>query len=159
VKTVLIFRGLARGRRDRLIESIRKLYDIHNAVRIDTPQPVTKLTKEQMRDLSALTFNQFKTEIAKNTELIIINNNNLKHHHYYGYMEYAQKNGYNVGVVLVPWNDLTDRELSIDSGGEISSEKFKSYRKAFEWGDFNSIKEYRQRQKLLADSHETNEQQ
>lgn len=147
MKTVLIFRGLPKGRRETLINNLVNHCQVDEFARINTPQPKEFVSKEQLRELSVQSFNDFKLEISKGTPLILVNNANLKHHHYYSYMTYAQHYGYLVGVVLVPWNDMTNRDLSIDSGGELALDKFQAYRKAFEWGDYSKVMEYRKKAK------------
>jgi len=133
MKTILIFRGLARGRRSSLIDELTKGKDLRNFSVINTPAPKEKLTKEQMKDLAARAFNDFKLEIAKGTELIIVNNNNSKKYHYFQYLDYGQRHEYLVGLVVVPWEDMSDRELTIDSGGLTPENVFRRYRKEFQW--------------------------
>ena len=133
MRTLLIFRGLAKGRRQSLIDDIKSSRDHRNVKQIDTPAPKIKLTKNQMKDLSTRAFNDFKMEISKGTKMIIINNANLKKYHYFQYLDHAQRNGYLVGVVLVPWNDMTNRELAIDSGNTTPEKVFDRFRKTYEW--------------------------
>ena len=133
MRTLLIFRGLARGRRQSLIDNIKSSRDHRSIKQIDTPAPKIKLTKDQMKDLSTRAFNDFKMEVSKGTEMIIINNANLKKYHYFQYLDHAQRNGYLVGVVTVVWNDMTNRELAIDSGNTTPEKVFDRFRKTYEW--------------------------
>src|SRR5215468_8730253 len=143
MKLCLIFRGLAGGRRESIITEILSKYNIRDSKRIDTPQPKQKLTNEQMRDLAVHSFNEFKGEVSKGTELIIINNANIKHYHYYQYLDYAQRFGYLGAIILVPWNDMSDRELAIDSGNSIPPMTFRNLRRNFEWSDISNVNTYK----------------
>lgn len=133
MKTVLIFRGLPRGRRQRLIDEIKESYEPNDSIQIDTPAPVEKIAKDQLKELSTIAFNKFKEAIAAGKDLIIVNNTNVKRYHYYRYLDYAQSNNYVVGIVIVPWNDMSDRELNVDGLNSKSIGAFKKYRREFQW--------------------------
>lgn len=134
MKTVLVMRGLAKGRRQSIIDEIKEPYELEDFIQIDTPAPKEKLKREEIKALSIASFNSFQGAIALGKELIIINNMNTKKYHYKDYLEYAQQHSYLVGIIIVPWNDMSDRELSIDCKGEKPIGAFKKYRSEFEWG-------------------------
>lgn len=76
-------------------------------------------------------FERFKTEISKDTPLIVVHNPNIKTYHYYHYLDYAQRMGYIVSVVTLPHNTYSDKELSDKSGVELNF--IRQMRRQFEW--------------------------
>ena len=133
MKLVLIIRGLAKGRRQKLIDEIKEPYELEDYTQIDTPAPKEKITKEELKRLNSLAYENFKSAVNMDKELIIVNNTNTKRYHYYYYLTYAQDHDYLTAVVIVPWNDMSDRELVIDGGNTKPASIYKTYRRDFQW--------------------------
>jgi hypothetical protein len=133
VKLVLIVRGLAKARRQAFIDEIKETYEVDDFVQIDTPAPKDKVDKEVLKAMNVESFNAFKGAVALGKELIIVNNANVKRYHYFQYLDYAQMHDYLAVVAIVPWNDMSDRELVSDGGNEKPAAIYKKYRSEFQW--------------------------
>lgn len=78
-------------------------------------------------------FQQFKQLISGGAELIVVDNSNLKKFHFHHYVDYAQRHGYLVGVVTMPHNHLSEKEMSERSSTGTPQLTVRKLIETFEW--------------------------
>ena len=78
-------------------------------------------------------FKRFKEAIERELSPIIIDNSNYKKYHYYQYVDYAQRKNYSVAVIVIPHNDVSDKELEERTPHGIKRRTIEKMRRNFEW--------------------------
>jgi broad-specificity NMP kinase len=89
--------------------------------------------KTRLKEAHESTFADFKAEIEKQTPLIIVDNTNIKNFHYWHYLDWAQRNGYIVGILTMPHNDVSNRELAERNVHGVDQNTIRRMRHSFEW--------------------------
>jgi len=89
--------------------------------------------KEDMQQAYEWNFNRFKKEIEKQTKLIIVDNSNIECFHYWHYLDYGQRSNYRVSIMVIPHNDVSDRELSERSPHKVTKSVIYAMRKKWQW--------------------------
>ncbi len=87
------------------------------------------LLKEAHED----TWNKFKVSVNNDCPFIVVNNTNIKKFHYSHYLDYAQRHGYLVSLVIIPHNDVTNKELAQRNIHGVDQDTIRRMRNAFEW--------------------------
>lgn len=148
---VIIMRGLPRTTKSDLAKSLRffaslKTDKFPGAGGILNPTILSTddfFTKEdgsyefdplKLKEAHDWNFNRFKDAISKQEKFIIVDNTNIKAYHYYHYLDYAQRNSYRVSILIIPHNDVSDRELEArESNHPITRLVIKRMRDEFQW--------------------------
>ena len=94
---------------------------------------VFKFDKDKLGEAHKWNFERFKAEVEKETPFIIVDNTNIKNFHYYHYLDYAQRNNYLTAIVIVPDNNLSNRELAEKNIHGVTQETIRRMRSIFEW--------------------------
>lgn len=89
--------------------------------------------KTKLKEAHEATWEAFKSAISSDSQVIIINNTNIKKFHYAHYVDYAQRHGYLTSVVIIPANDVSDRELATRNVHNVDQGTISKMRKEFEW--------------------------
>lgn len=89
--------------------------------------------KTQLKEAHKVTWEKFKKEVESDSPLIIINNTNFKKYHYSHYVDYAQRHNYFVSIVIIPFNDVTNRELAQRNVHGVDQDTIRRMRHSFEW--------------------------
>ena len=89
--------------------------------------------KTKLKEAHEATWEAFKSAISSDSQVIIINNTNIKKFHYAHYVDYAQRHGYLTSVVIIPANDVSDRELATRNVHSVDQGTISKMRKEFEW--------------------------
>ena len=140
---VIILRGLPGIGKTSLAMQLANIAKSHVLAVDDfftTDGGVYEFDKEKLQEAYKWNFERFKEAIKNKTPLIIIDNTNIKAFHYYHYLDYAQRNSYRVAIVILPHNDVSDRELSERSPHGVSKSIIYKMRKEFQW-DLDKRKE------------------
>jgi len=89
--------------------------------------------KTKLKEAHEATWEAFKSAISSDSQVIIINNTNIKKFHYAHYVDYAQRHGYLTSIVIIPANDVSDRELATRNVHSVDQGTISKMRKEFEW--------------------------
>ena len=84
--------------------------------------------KTQLKEAHKVTWEAFKKEVESD-----INNTNFKKYHYSHYVDYAQRHGYFVSIIIIPFNDVTNRELAVRNVHGVDQDTIRRMRHSFEW--------------------------
>ena len=100
---------------------------------LDPKTKVFNFDKTKLKDAYEKSFEYFKELVGKGERFIIVNNTNVKQFHYYHYLDYAQRHGYLVSVVILPHNAVSNKELSERNIHSVDQNTIRRMRKEFEW--------------------------
>jgi broad-specificity NMP kinase len=105
-----------------------------------TDNGVYEFDKEKLQEAYKWNFEKFKKALESKIPLIIIDNTNIKAFHYWHYIDTAQRNNYRVSILILPHNDVSDRELSERTPHAVSKSTIYKMRREFQW-DLDKKKE------------------
>lgn len=89
--------------------------------------------KDKVQESHKWNFKNFRKAIEEGLSPIFIDNTNIKHFHYYHYIDYAQRHGYRVVVIIIPHNDVSDKELEARTTHGANRDTIRKMRKNFDW--------------------------
>jgi broad-specificity NMP kinase len=92
-----------------------------------------KFDKTLLKEAYEKSFDFFKDLIAKEERFIIVSNTNIKEFHYHHYLDYAQRHGYLVSVLIIPHNNVSNKELAERNIHFVDQNTIRRMRKEFEW--------------------------
>ena len=142
MKFCFVLRGLPGTGKDEIAKYLAQLpYAAESnppAITLSTDQFFIKdgkyqFDKTKLKEAHEATWEAFKSAISSDSQVIIINNTNIKKFHYAHYVDYAQRHGYLTSVVIIPANDVSDRELATRNVHNVDQGTISKMRKEFEW--------------------------
>lgn len=138
MKFCFVLRGLPGTGKDEIAGFLNRDLSEAPAVILSTDQFFIKdgkyqFDKTKLKEAHEATWEAFKSAISSDSEVIIINNTNIKKFHYAHYVDYAQRHGYLTSVVIIPANDVSDRELATRNVHSVDQGTISKMRKEFEW--------------------------
>lgn len=89
--------------------------------------------KDKLSEAHKWNWERFKIEVDKGSPLIIVDNTNIKKFHYYLYLDYAQRHNYLTAIILMPHNDVSNKELAERNIHGVDSNTIRRMKNAFEW--------------------------
>lgn len=143
MKFCFVLRGLPGTGKDEIAKylaasGIPSIPGVSSAITLSTDQFFIKdgkyqFDKTKLKEAHEATWEAFKSAISSDSQVIIINNTNIKKFHYAHYVDYAQRHGYLTSIVIIPANDVSDRELATRNVHNVDQGTISKMRKEFEW--------------------------